>query len=302
MIKYASYFFNFMPIETVQHLRDEFKSLINVDHILPALIGVKDNPINKQMVINYLKPFIANSTEFPSQSMHSLYIYKLATGNDVVYEDTLDQYLTKAEKNVRNNVPIFIDRIFALRLFERLKKKYATMKIYAMMEFYEKAVEIALDLKNYEAAKEYANYAVEHDYNKEMCKRIWLKIAEALIPNLDKDNTVKLFKESKGYLSINDILQLSAPSLKIKDFQLELKSQFSQLNENIDTCKESIKDYVSKAEKRHELISENLHTAIIIHGTSLCEFCKEPLIGSDKFMIFPCKHSFHRVYFLWYNV
>lgn len=72
---------------------------------------------------------------------------------------------------------IKFDLDFALHLFEQNGITDAMVKTYALMNFYDLAVNLALDKNNINLAKEYAS---KH-YNEEKRQKLWLKIAIHLI-------------------------------------------------------------------------------------------------------------------------
>lgn len=69
------------------------------------------------------------------------------------------------------------DLDFALHLFEQKGITDAMVKTYALMNFYDLAVKLALDKNNIHLAKEYASKHYQDDKK----HKLWLKIAIHLI-------------------------------------------------------------------------------------------------------------------------
>eukprot|EP00826_Nyctotherus_ovalis_P012985 TRINITY_DN13467_c0_g2_i1.p1 TRINITY_DN13467_c0_g2~~TRINITY_DN13467_c0_g2_i1.p1 ORF type:complete len:492 (+),score=163.13 TRINITY_DN13467_c0_g2_i1:41-1477(+) len=294
MLKYLSVFLKHEPIGTIGALRDEFKNL-PLENLLPALTGVKYSYEHKQMVVNYLKDFI-ESYDTEIALVHNLYVYLLATESNLVFDDMLLQYLDSQEARYRRRMPVYLYRTLALYECQRFNKKQALIRIYSMLDYNEKSVMLALELDDLKRAKEYANYAAAIENDREIGKSLWMSILKAQSSKKETkiEDLLDILNASKGYLTINDVLQFSSSHIKLEKFESSLSAQFTKLNEEIKSAKEEIGRLVDYTEERRKKVVNLRKTVLFIDGSAICELCKERLVELSRLVVFPCKHSFHR--------
>ena len=165
-----------------------------------------------------------------------------------------------------------------------------------MLDYNEKSVMLALELKDFEKAKSYAKCAASVENDKEIGRNLWMNILKTRSAEKETDikDLIDILEASEGYLTISDVLQYSSSHIKLKEFERSLRDQFIKLNEEIKRAKEDIEKFVDFTEKRNEQMLNLDKTAIHIDGSASCDLCKERLITLNKFIVFPCKHSFHR--------
>lgn len=126
---------------------------------------------------------------------------------NIIHKKILD-YLQKAEDNSillsgpdrQSCIPFDLD--FALRLFEDYNIVDAKVKTYALMNFYDLAVKLALDKNNIALAKEYASKHPQDNYK----RKLWLKIAVHMINTQQSEKVLQLTCESDSYLKVEDLL------------------------------------------------------------------------------------------------
>ncbi len=295
LVKYASVFMKYDPIKTVSVLREN-KKLIDIADLVPTLIGVQNSLDHKMFVCNYVgRDFVERSSKNVS-AVDNLYLFTLASGSGVFFSDSLKDFLERLEALKLQNQPIHLDRSFALSLCRRYGLHEALIRVYGLLEFYDKAVELALDEKDFDIAKEYAKCAQKEEKDREVSRRLWVKIAEAQmqVDSQNMEKTLGLLEESGGCLSINDILTMAAPKVKIKAFQDNLSKQYRELSKETEAYRSDISEYVAEAEKTRESRLAAEKTAIVFRGNTCCVLCKKPLL-SDEFALFPCGHVFHHV-------
>jgi len=292
MLKYISVFINHEPIDTIDALRNEFKNL-PLERLLPAFAGINHSCKQIHMVTNYLGDFIENSEV---SLVHNLYIYLLASADNNVFNDMLLQHLDSQEASYKRRMPIYMCKTFALRQCQRYEKKEALMRIYSMLDYNEKSVMLALELKDFKTAEAYANYAALVENDKQILRNLWMNIlkTKSLEKEADIRDLLDILKASKGYLTISDVLQCSSSHIKLREFENSLRDQFIKLDNEIEKARKDIKTFVGMTEKRYKEILNLDKTAIHIDGSALCNICNERLITWNKLIVFPCKHSFHR--------
>ena len=101
--------------------------------------------------------------------------------------------------NERPNKPYF-DLDYALRVCMQANQKKACVKIYTMMDLFDEAVTLALQISEINLAKEHAQRAKTDDLQ----KKLWLKIAKKVIEEVtyeykdgDIKEAIKILKDSK---------------------------------------------------------------------------------------------------------
>jgi len=173
--KSASVLLTHAPLETVNtwvRQRD-----LDPTKLTPALLSYNDTvrvPMEQNQAIRYLVFAIdhLNNTD-PSVHNALISIYASHTENDERY---LLNYLRSQPK------PAHYDVDFALRLCLQFHRVQSGVHIYAEMELYEQAVQLALDHGETELAMTVADVPEEDPVQR---KRLWLSIVEKVVQEKD---------------------------------------------------------------------------------------------------------------------
>jgi vacuolar protein sorting-associated protein 18 len=153
-------------------------------------------------------------------------------------------------KFVNERVKPCFDLDYALRVCMQANQKKACIKIYTMMDLFDEAVTLALQIGEINLAKDHARSAKTDDVQ----KKLWLKIAKKVIEQVtheyrdgDIKEAIKILKDSNDLLKIEDILPLFPDFTTIDDFKKEICEALEEYNEKIDGLKEEMADYVDSA-------------------------------------------------------
>ena len=183
----------------------------------------------------------------------------------------------------------YFDLDYALRVCMKAGQKRACVQIYTMMDMFDEAVTLALQIDEVELAKEYAAQA-DTD---EMRKKLWLKIARKVIEqvthgyhNGDIKQAIKILSDSDDLLKIEDILPLFPDFTTIDDFKTEICEALEDYNSRIDALKEEMHDYVESAREIRRDIKKLRTRHVTISSTKTCEICGRGVAGTN-FYVFP---------------
>jgi len=309
MLKYASFFMKYEPVETFKILKRSF-STIDVEGLLPALMGMDKQ--NRFYTIEFLRTSMQRSQ--CSRLVHNLYLYFLAE-NQMADSSILDSDSTKVMAEDKNdpktlemqqelldfinqqaalqlrNQPITIDKFFALNVCKHIKNEEAQVRLYGMLEFYEEAVKLALKANKIELAKEYAS----RPNDEKIKKKLWLTIANVSMQNQEDMKTgLEIISESKGSLILNDVLSLISPKVKLKAFKDDLLAHLNSYKKKIEDIKTEMNDYKKGADDVTSQIKSLKAIPVEFNSDKFCDYCGKPLLGEGKFYVFQCGHGFHK--------
>jgi hypothetical protein len=272
---------------------DSWLRFTNLDpaKLLPAILTYNKSSrkvkYSNHQGIRYLTTHIR---EFDSSDsiVHDSLLYLLVSNESTTEEDTLLTYLKEQGSNVSYNSD------FILRLCLRFNKIKSAVLIYSNLNFYEDAVNLALENDLIDLAMITADRP-EEDKTR---KYLWLKIAKKrtslLRPN-ENDNIaqeVRLLLEKCELLTIKDLLPL-LPDFTTID---SIKDEICDDLENFGTLINTLTLEMNQSIEINNNITKDLNTykeksQIIKNGES-CAHC-EFLLTTRKFFIFPCNHAFH---------
>jgi vacuolar protein sorting-associated protein 18 len=138
--------------------------------------------------------------------------------------------------------------------------------IYAILNHYDKAVKIALEIHDRDLAMQYANKPED----KKIKKKLWMKIAKYLFnyqgKNKNKNMSSKtIFGDAKAQklsireaiqivtdkkrLKIDDLLPLFPPDEKVQDMKDQLCKCLSDYKHSIQELKDNLEDLSENSEK-----------------------------------------------------
>eukprot|EP00826_Nyctotherus_ovalis_P035113 TRINITY_DN2985_c0_g1_i1.p1 TRINITY_DN2985_c0_g1~~TRINITY_DN2985_c0_g1_i1.p1 ORF type:complete len:179 (+),score=53.18 TRINITY_DN2985_c0_g1_i1:457-993(+) len=138
---------------------------------------------NYKMAIEYLEEVMSKSED---KFVYNLYMLLLALKRD---EKRLLKFIKQEERKKRLAQASLIDADFALHLCKHFNYHEASVHVYAMLEYYEEAVDLSLKLHLFNLAEFYANLATD----KALKRKLWLAIAErSLVETKEKEVKVNL--------------------------------------------------------------------------------------------------------------
>lgn len=213
--------------------------------------------------------------------------------NTLFYMMITDRYLEREQETIqfmKSQVKLYFNKDFLLRLSLRFKKFGIAIFIYSDLELFEDAISLAL----HEGMLNEAKRIVAQVDDKGVKRRLWLKIASAIIHNdADMKNSLTIIlHESENLLTIKDLLPLFDEFVTIANLKEELVRSLEKHNLQIsnicDNIRESLKIKQEIQEDIH-LFQERFET--LKPGVS-CSCCEEPL-QTRKFFVYPCGHTIH---------
>ncbi len=181
-----------------------------------------------------------------------------------------------------------IDLKYALRLCTRYGKTRACVLIYSALELYEEAVELALQV-DIELAKQQAD---KPDEDKELCKKLWLRIARHVVQKQRDIKTAMSFLQQCPLLQIEDILPFFPDFTRIDEFRDEICTSLEEYGGHIQKLKQEMVEATRSAELIRTDIKELRNKYGFVSTSQKCELCRYNAM-SRQFYLFPCQHVFH---------
>ena len=182
---------------------------------------------------NLLRSWI---TKTSSKLVHNLYLFFLAECTEKFGDEELLKFLEQQEGLKSQNQPLNIDVEFALNICKHFGKVEAQIRVYAILEYYEEAVKLAISRGDMSLGKEYARKAPDSKVQ----KQLWLKIAKTVMKSSQTDNMklgLEILNESKGILGIDDILPFVSSKVKLESFKTDICAALDQYGIRIDELK-----------------------------------------------------------------
>ncbi|EAS00573.1 vacuolar sorting protein, putative (macronuclear) [Tetrahymena thermophila SB210] len=206
-------------------------------------------------------------------------------------DSEISLYSQKSSRNSQKqqNYILKFDLDFALHLFESKMITDAMVKTYALMNFYDLAVKLALDKNNISLAKEYAS---KH-HNDDKKHKLWLKIAVHLIQTQQSQNVLQLTNDSNGYLKVEDLLPHFGEVHQIDLLKEQICSNLEDYNNEIENLKKEMDQLNEMSDSLKREINTYSHKSLQIKGEQDCSICHRNLLSQDHYF-FGCFHGFHR--------
>ena len=186
------------------------------------------------------------------------------------------------------------DLDYALRVCMHANQKKVCVKIYTMMNLFDEAVTLALQIGEINLAKEHAKSAKTEEQ-----KKLWLKIAKKVIEQVtheyrdgDIKEAIKILQDSNDLLKIEDILQLFPDFTTIDDFKTEICEALESYNGKIDELKEEMTDYVESAKDIRRDIKSLKARRVSVTNKDKCQLCGFVATGTN-FYAFPDQRVYH---------
>ncbi|XP_074595278.1 vacuolar protein sorting-associated protein 18 dor [Brevipalpus obovatus] len=279
--QYAPLLLRKAPEETCEILIDQYLSL-ELDIILPTLIQGTDQESLRspqcQALVKYLEHCVAMG--ITKQIVHN----SLVT---IYTELDIPKLLNFLE--VRNEYGrVYYDIDYALKVcFEKNLKK-ACVILYNVMEDYENAVEIALQV-DIDLAKKTANLPQMND---ELRRELWLKIARKLIEERKDVVKVSQLLNECDLLKIEDILPSSPDFVVIDHLKDAVCSSLSDYLQQLKDFEQDIEEVTDNAHHISQEILSLRDRSIVIREDDKCAICGHSAL-SLPFHAFPCHHMYH---------
>lgn len=266
-------------------------SSLDASKLLPAILAYNKNSrkvkFSKNQGIRYLKTYIGEN-KCKESIVHDSLLYLLISNESVEGEDIILRYLEEYSGQVYYNSD------FILRLCLKFNKIKSAVYVYSLLNYYEDAVNLALDHDMTDLAMVVADKASDDKTR----KFLWLKISEKKISKIrpsEKDSIkkeVKFLLEKCELLSIKDLLPRIPDFTTIDNLKDEICSDLEKFGTLINKLTLEMNSSVSINETITEEIAKYGEKSQIIKSGESCSIC-EFLLTSRKFFIFPCNHAFH---------
>jgi hypothetical protein len=220
-----------------------------------------------------------------------LYLFFLAESDKPESTEELDLLLDQQEALHRASVPLNIDCDFALNVCKHFGRKKAQARVYAMLDFYEDAVKLALKTQQEDLARRYASVPSDEKVK----KRLWLKVASWVLQKSDTDLRHALNVISDSHcLSLGDVLPYLAPKAKLATFKDILLASLQSYSTRIDEQLRQMAEYNRSVTTIDEHARRLRDACLPLPADQPCETCQQPLLG-ELFYVFPCRHALHQV-------
>jgi len=269
-----------LPEKTFEVLANDF-SLINITGIIPSLLKIDKKSC--KLLLEYLKG-IKDKTE--DKFLHNMYLFLLVMNKDTK-EELLD-YIIDQERKQRAAQASLIDIEFALHVCKHFNQNEALIHTYAMHEYYEEAVKLAIKLNKLELAETYANSATDNFIK----KALWTEIAKKNL--VEEQANINALTKCR-LLSLVDIFPFIPPTVKLNLFHENLKNTLNEHHKKIDKTYNQAREYGRIFQRMYKKTSWFINKSIQVHANQLCAICNRPLLGSERIFVFPCSHGFHMV-------
>lgn len=266
-------------------------SSLEASKLLPAILAYnktnKKISVSKNQGIRFLKTYIGE-TGCKDSIVHDSLLFLLISNESVENEDIILRYLEEYSGT------IYYNSDFILRLCLRFNKVKSAVYVYSLLNYYEDAVNLALEHDLIDLAMVVADKSSDDKTR----KFLWLKISDkkiSLIRPSEKDkikSEVKFLLEKCELLSIKDLLPRIPDFTTIDNLKDEICADLEKFGTLINKLTLEMNSSVSINETITEEILKYGEKSQIIKSGESCSLC-EFLLTSRKFFIFPCSHAFH---------
>lgn len=223
-------------------------------------------------------------------------VYQLAVTEEAIHNYLLSLYAKyKPESLLRylelagtHASEIHYDLKYALRLCSEHGYRQACVLVYRIMELYEEAVDLALQV-DVDLAKLCADLPEDDE---ELRKKLWLKIARHVVQEGKDVKKAMTCLSSCNLLKIEDILPFFPDFVTIDHFKEAICSSLGEYNEHIKELKQEMEEATESARRIREDIQEMRNKYGVVESQEKCATCDFPLLNRP-FYLFLCGHMFH---------
>lgn len=268
------------PKQTVAALISQGRALKPVS-LLPALIACDlRDPKAVDEAIYYLE-FAVHKLHANDHAIHNYLLMLYAK-----FQPTkLKKYLATQGEDVST---VHYDPHYALRLCREHKLNEACVQLSALLGLWESAVDLALS-ENIQQAKDIAS---QPQYDTELQKKLWLKIAKHVVSEKNDIQQAMEFLKQCPLVKIEDILPFFSDFVTIDHFKDAICTSLQVYNQRI----KDLKDDMEEASKSAEIIRDEIHSFrkryTVVGSNDVCQECSLQLL-LRPFYLFPCGHTFH---------
>ena len=314
---YINIFVKQSPKQVIELLDEYYYLIENPKDIISIIINMDEIYNNKmddetfENILSLIKKLISLSEknrkgeelkldDSVRQNLYNLYILYLSKAYKDEYIKELNNYLKTLIKEMnkpsnkysfnKNNeqTKIYFDFSFAENLFK--KNKSALALLFCLKKQYYKSISYAFKCSDKKISVFIANSIPDPKKKKE----IWLSVFN----NYKSDGIQiieEILKESKGVLTITDILPHLMGNVQLKDIETNLNKYIDEYEIKLRKLKSNIKDFA----KSEEILDKKISKVNNYGKKSLkikleeinCSICLRNL-QENNFFLFPCKHAF----------
>ncbi|XP_003224830.1 vacuolar protein sorting-associated protein 18 homolog [Anolis carolinensis] len=287
-IKDENLFYKFSPV-LIHHIPKkvvdawiEMGKKLDAKNLIPALVNYSQSGSTQQVneAIRYME-FCVSELKETQQAIHNylLSLYALCR------PDSLLSYLEQAGTYADN---IHYDLKYALRLCAEHGHHRACVHVYKVMEMYEEAVDLALQV-DVDMAKSCADLP---DEDEELRKKLWLKIARHVVQEEKDVKKAMACLSSCELLKIEDVLPFFPDFVTIDHFKEAICNSLEAYNKHIEELKTEMEEATQSAKRIREDIQEMRNKYGSVEPQEKCAACDFPLLNRP-FYLFLCGHMFH---------
>ncbi|XP_053140605.1 vacuolar protein sorting-associated protein 18 homolog isoform X1 [Hemicordylus capensis] len=287
-IKNEMLFYKFSPV-LIQHIPRkvvnawiEMGKNLDATNLIPALVNYSQSESTQQIseAIRYME-FCVHELKETQQAIHNYLLSLYASCRP----DSLLSYLEQAGTRADN---IHYDLKYALRLCAEHGHHRACVHVYKVMEMYEEAVDLALQV-DVDMAKSCADLP---DEDEELRKKLWLKIARHVVQEEKDVKKAMACLSSCNLLKIEDVLPFFPDFVTIDHFKEAICNSLEAYNKHIEELKTEMEEATQSAKRIREDIQEMRNKYGSVEPQEKCAACDFPLLNRP-FYLFLCGHMFH---------
>ncbi|KAL2081839.1 hypothetical protein ACEWY4_021657 [Coilia grayii] len=281
-------FYKFSPV-LMQHIPKkvvdawiQMGNRLDPKKLIPALVNYSQMGSTQQIneTIRYME-FCVYHLEVKEEAIHNYLLSLYAKYKP----DSLLWYLEQAGTQVSE---INYDLKYALRLCAEHGYLQACVLVYKIMELYEEAVDLALQV-DVDLAKSCADLPEDDE---ELRKKLWLKIARHVVQEEKDVKKAMNCLSSCNLLKIEDILPFFPDFVTIDHFKEAICSSLEEYNQHIEELKHEMEEATESAKRIREDILEMRNKYGVVESQEKCATCDFPLLNRP-FYLFLCGHMFH---------
>ncbi|WFD20200.1 hypothetical protein MCAP1_002444 [Malassezia caprae] len=266
------------PAETVQCWKR--CDMLDVGRLVPALLQHKPR---EDDATDYALVYLAYAIDVQGSrdgSAHALRLTRLAAH---------ERYRPALLSFVENASPEGLDLAFALRVCAAAQCQEACVRLYARMEQYENAVQLALSEGDVDLACACADLATG---DKDLRRDLWLQCAKHVVEAHPSMQEAMRFLLRTDLLTVEDILPFFPDFCVVDDLKEEICDTLEGYVTRIDSLKDDMDKTVATAASIQQDIQQLGHRVIEVPVSQVCEACNKPLLQRQLY-VFPCRHGFH---------
>ncbi|XP_023658140.2 vacuolar protein sorting-associated protein 18 homolog [Paramormyrops kingsleyae] len=255
---------------------------LDAKKLIPALVNYSQIGSTQQIneTIRYME-FCVYELTVTDEAIHNYLLSLYAKYRP----DSLLWYLEQAGIHATD---IHYDLKYALRLCAEHGHHQACVLVYKIMELYEEAVDLALQV-DVDLAKSCADLPEDDE---ELRKKLWLKIARHVVQEEKDVKKAMNCLSSCNLLKIEDILPFFPDFVTIDHFKEAICSSLEEYNKHIDELKQEMEEATESARRIREDIQQMRNKYGVVESQEKCATCDFPLLNRP-FYLFLCGHMFH---------